>query len=75
MLKRHCPFIGLKKDTGTTMGYPSLRNRCHRVNPPKPVDPPYQDKYCFTFEHRHCSVLLDDNPDKLPPEIAAKKSK
>ena len=57
------------------MGYPSLRNRCHRVTPPKPVDPEYQDTHCFTFDHRDCPVLLEDNPDKLPPEIAAVKSK
>lgn len=53
------------------MGYPSLRNRCHRVTPAKPVNPEYQNTHCFTFAHRHCPVLLEDNPDKLPPEIAA----
>ena len=72
MLERQCPFIGLRSDLNTTMSYPTRRNCCHRVNPPKPVHPKHQKSHCLTFDHRHCPVLLDENPVKLPPEIAAK---
>ena len=74
-LKRHCPFIGLTQDAETVMAYPTLRNHCHRLTPPRVVRTDYQSTHCLTFAHRHCPVLLASAPKTLPPGIRVSKEK
>ena len=72
MLKRRCPFVGLCGDPDTVVAFASTRNCCNRVENPGPVRLAYQHSYCFTFDHRRCEVLLQENrPSELPPEISA----
>lgn len=69
MLKRQCPFLGLSNDPDTIVGFPSLRNRCHRIDSTESVRPEYQRSHCLTFNHRNCPVLLGEADSKLVAEI------
>ena len=71
MLKRRCPFVGLCGDPDTVVAFASIRNCCNRVEEAEPIRLGYQNSHCFTFNHRQCPVLIDENPVNLPAQIAA----
>jgi hypothetical protein len=70
IFKRKCPFLGLAQDEETVMAFPATRNHCHRLRPAESVRLDYQRTHCLTFAHRHCPVLLEPSPKKLPRGIA-----
>jgi len=71
MLKRRCPFVGLCGDPDTVVAFASLRNCCNRVEDPSPIRLSYQHSHCFTFNHRQCEVLLEEQPPSVLPSAIA----
>ncbi len=69
-----CPFIGVEEDRYTAVGFPSLRNMCHRNDTPAPVDTIYQGKYCMSAEHATCPVFLRQANAAVPPPAEAVKA-
>ncbi|MBN1668605.1 MAG: LysM peptidoglycan-binding domain-containing protein [Anaerolineales bacterium] len=71
MPRNQCPYLGLPDDPDTFVGYPDLRNCCHRADPIEAIALDYQRSHCFTRAHRNCPVLLSSVVSALPAEISA----
>lgn len=74
MSDNFCPFIGVEEDRYTAVGFPSLRNKCHRNDTPAPVDTVHQGKYCMTAEHTACPIFLRQMNAPVPPPAEALKA-
>jgi LysM repeat protein len=75
MPRNQCPYLGLPDDPDTFVGYPDLRNCCHRAEPVESIALDYQRLHCFTRAHRNCPVLLSQVVSALPAEISAAPGK
>jgi hypothetical protein len=72
MKRISCPYLGLKDDPTTALGFPSPGNHCHQGRPISPVKGAHQEKYCLTAEYTGCPVYQASHPVPLPAAIAAK---
>lgn len=57
-----CPHLGRESDPETPVRVPSLRNRCHRVQPPRPVGIARQDMVCLSVNHVQCPGVMAEGP-------------
>lgn len=71
MKRTSCPYLGLKDDPITSLGFPSEGNYCHHLRPIAPIKGGYQEKYCLTAEHTACSIYKAANPQPAPLALVA----
>jgi hypothetical protein len=69
--KRMCPYLGLKEDPSTALGYPTIMNFCNRASPPQPPTTVHQRAFCLAEAHQACRVFLSQQRGPLPKEIRA----
>lgn len=55
-----CPFLGLKNDRATALGYPDNRNQCHHHDLAVPVAWKRQVEYCLTNKYIACGIFLQE---------------
>ena len=53
----NCPYLGMLKDSHTSLAYPAPANHCFRVESPIGVDLSHQEEYCLTDRHHGCHVF------------------
>lgn len=51
-----CPFLGLTKDSQTSLSYPSSWNVCHHSKPVASPNIDSQQSFCFSENHLNCPV-------------------
>jgi hypothetical protein len=73
--KKICPFLGLKEDPSTVIGFPAITNYCNLAEPPYPPDMSYQETFCLTEEYKTCPFLLSERNGPLPEGIRAPRIK
>jgi len=69
-----CPYIGMKKDSGTFFSYPSLGNHCYHVKPNQPIKSAYQEEFCLSLSYPTCQVYSPSREGPLPQEISGETS-
>jgi len=57
-----CPYLGLKDDPSTALGFPSLGNYCYHAKPVNPVKLEAQRIYCLSINHPNCGQF-NQSPD------------
>jgi hypothetical protein len=62
MNSKFCPYLGLKDDPNTALGFPSEGNFCHHVSPSIPVRRDHQQNYCLSTSYHACPVIVQ--PEK-----------
>ncbi len=70
MSEEMCPFVGVEHDRETALGFPSPRNMCHRVSPPRPINVVHQGKFCMLKNHTACPVFNQIANASVPPPAA-----
>ena len=66
-----CPYLGLKEDPKTALGFPSVGNFCHRAKPIAPVSRIHQQAYCLSEDHISCVVFNQTKESRLPAELVS----
>ena len=69
MNTKTCPFLGMKDDPSTALGFPTPGNFCQHARPVSPVKLAYQERVCLTGEHITCPLYQAANPVPMPAEI------
>ena len=70
---KRCPYIGLRDDADTALGFPSNWNCCHSV---KPIDTPnleHQRNVCLTARYGTCLVFHAEQKRTMPKDLRAPK--
>lgn len=67
-----CPFLGLRRDRGTLVAYPSKSNYCHKAVHLDRVETDHQSQYCLTENHTSCPYIQVENLERLPKEVRLK---
>ena len=69
LVNQFCPYLGLKFDPKTWMGYPSPLNYCHRVKPLAIPQFEHQRSYCLTKKFIDCPIVYGSPGQKMPKTI------
>jgi hypothetical protein len=64
-----CPYLGLKDDPETALGYPSIWNCCHNVKPVIPPIEEHQLRVCLTHKYDVCPAFHAGKKRTLPKEL------
>jgi len=64
-----CPYLGLKFDPKSWVGYPSPINYCHRVKPLAVPKFEHQRIYCLTEKYIECPIVYGGPGQKMPKTI------
>jgi len=64
-----CPYIGLKDDPATSLGYPSAWNYCQRAKPVAVASLDHQRTYCLGAAHATCPLFLKPESSPMPAEL------
>lgn len=64
-----CPYIGLKDDPDTALGYPSIWNHCHNVRTKTVPSSEHQREICLSAKHATCPAFVTEGKNALPREI------
>ena len=67
-----CPYLGLRKDMTTALGYSSVWNTCHRADPASTPVLSHQCSTCLTPLYVNCPVYNSPAKQKLPKTIKHK---
>ena len=67
-----CPYLGMRDDVTTSLGFPSTYNYCHRVRPAEPANREHQGSFCLTAEHKRCPVFEHEEGLPMPVELRAR---
>jgi hypothetical protein len=64
-----CPYLGLKFDPKSWVGYPSPINYCHRVKPLAVPKFEHQRNFCLTKNFIECPIVYGGPGQKMPKTI------
>jgi hypothetical protein len=64
-----CPFLGLARDSQTSLSYPSSWNVCHHTRPVGTPNLQFQQSFCFCKNHSTCPVYTRAGRAQLPSGI------
>ena len=64
-----CPYLGLREDPQTCLGYPAEWNLCYHARPVRPVSLEQQRKLCLSPIYEQCPVFLRERGAPLPKEL------
>jgi hypothetical protein len=64
-----CPYLGVKDDPGTCLGYPAEWNLCYRARPSAPVSREHQRELCLSPVYERCPVFQRERLAPLPREM------
>ena len=64
-----CPYLGLKFDPKSWVGYPSPINYCHRVKPLAVPKFNHQRSYCLTNNYIDCPIVYGGPGQRMPKTI------
>ena len=71
----HCPYLGLKNDPSTSLGYPSESNVCHHSKRQATPRINYQESTCLTKNYSDCPLYKAPQRIKMPRKIRGKSRK
>ncbi len=71
---RKCPYLGMRDDPATILGYPDLANHCFRHKEMTSVSLKTQSILCLTDQFGGCAVFLDKGADYPQIEEASSGS-
>ena len=66
-----CPFLGLKEDRTTLIGFPSTGNFCFHCKTPTVPQMDHQESYCLKATHVDCVVFNQTEKQLFPPALKA----
>lgn len=66
-----CPYLGLKDDQETVLGFASVGNYCHKAFPKSAINLNHQKSVCLTKEYMLCEVFLKKEAAKMPASLKA----
>ena len=69
-----CPYLGLKFDPKSWVGYPSHINYCHRVKPLAVPKFEHQRNFCLTSNYIDCPVVYGGPGQKMPKVIQSQSN-
>ena len=69
-----CPYLGMRDDVTTSLGFPSAYNYCHRVHPAEPANREHQGSFCLTAAHKQCPVFVHQEGISMPAQLRAHDS-
>jgi len=72
---RTCPALGLMDDAETSLGFPSIWNRCYRSRPISSPKLKYQEEFCLCEKHGECPIFIREQTAPLPEYIRAPRSR
>ena len=72
-LNTRCPYLGLKEDADTALGFPSMWNFCHNAKPIATPHQEHQQEVCLTETHKVCLVFLVEEKNALPADLLMAK--
>lgn len=70
-----CPYLGLKFDPKTSVGYPSPLNYCHRVKLLAVPQFEHQRSYCLTKKCIECPIFHASPGQKMPKTIRSQSDR
>ena len=70
-----CPYLGLKFDPKSWMGYPSPLNYCHRVKPLAVPRFEHQRNYCLTENYIDCPIVYGGPGQRMPKTIRSQSDR
>lgn len=70
-----CPYLGLKFDSKTWMGFPSPINYCHRVKPLTVPKFEHQREYCLSNNYSQCPIIMVGPGQRMPKAIRSQSEK
>jgi len=68
----YCPYLGLKFDPKSWVGYPSPINYCHRVKPLAVPKFEHQREYCLSNNFTQCPIILVGPGQRMPKTVRSK---
>lgn len=68
---QRCPYLSLRDDPETALGYPSNWNCCYNVKPIATPNFDHQQNFCLTDKHALCPVLNAEEISSLPKDLRA----
>jgi hypothetical protein len=69
-----CPYLGLKFDPKSWVGYPSPINYCHRVKPLAVPKFEHQRNFCLTKNFIECPIVYGGPGQKMPKTIQSQSN-
>ncbi len=60
VFEARCPYLGLKHDRATILGFPNVANNCFRHDRPIPVNLKMQSQLCLTEQYEICAIFQQD---------------
>ncbi len=70
---KRCPYLGLREDSDTALGFPSEWNFCHRAKPVAIPNQEHQQNFCLTTQHVNCPVFSTEKKSSLPKDLRIPK--
>ncbi len=70
-----CPYLGLRDDSETALGFASNWNYCHHVKPRAIPSLEHQRSICLTTEYTSCPVFLAESKKRLPKDLRMPKAR
>jgi len=70
-----CPYMGLKFDPKSWVGYPSPINYCHRVKPLAVPKFEHQREYCLSDNFTQCPIIQIGPGQRMPKTIRSTANK
>ena len=70
-----CPYLGLKFDPKSWVGYPSPINYCHRVKPLAVPKFEHQREYCLSNNYSQCPIIQVGPGQRMPKTIRSTANK
>ena len=67
-----CPFLGLKEDRKTIVGFASAGNFCYNCKNPTVPSMEHQTQYCLNQAHTECLVYSQNEKLDFPVKLRAK---
>lgn len=69
-----CPYLGLREDPDTALGYPSAWNSCHHASPVVSPSIEHQREVCLTDRYAEdCPIFASEGKKALPKELRMPK--
>ncbi|NOY99954.1 MAG: hypothetical protein GXP40_12280 [Chloroflexi bacterium] len=66
---KRCPYLGMRDDPETALGFPSNWNYCHNAKPVAIPDLEHQRNACLTARHTACPVFCAEKRGSLPKDL------
>ncbi len=72
LIGKHCPYLGLKEDRKSLVGFPSTGNFCFHCKTPAVPLMEHQTQFCLEAAYSSCPVLSIDPKLPFPAKLKAK---